>query len=154
MFNLLIILPFFSDISCFCIFAVLCVQKKAEKGRFHTALFFVGVTFGKIGHHSPASCSCAAFVVYAKVKGSPRLCRRFSPLFGSSFPFSDSKLSFSALTMLTQFQTIFYLSDNQTDIYPIWYFYFFSFLFLQFSRDGGVFSISRSYNDNYNYLLF
>ena len=71
MFNLLIILPFFSDISCFCIFAVLCVQKKAEKGRFHTALFFVGVTFGKIGHHSPASCSCAAFVVYAKVKGSP-----------------------------------------------------------------------------------
>ena len=76
------------------------------------------------------------------------------PLFGSSFPFSDSKLSFSALTMLTQFQTIFYLSDNQTDIYPIWYFYFFSFLFLQFSRDGGVFSISMSYNDNYNYLLF
>ena len=141
MFNLLIILPFLVTfhVSVFLLFCV--CKKKAEKGRFHTALFFVGVTFGKIGHHSPASCSCAAFVVYAKVKGSPwLLCRRFSPLFGSSFPFSDSKLSFSALTMLTQFQTIFYLSDNQTDIYPIWYFYFFSFLFLQFLRDG-VFSI-------------
>ena len=153
MFNLLIILPFLVTfhVSVFLLFCV--CKKKAEKGRFHTALFFVGVTFGKIGHHSPASCSCAAFVVYAKVKGSPDSVVDFPPLFGSSFPFSDSKLSFSALTMLTQFQTIFYLSDNQTDIYPIWYFYFFSFLFLQFSRDGGVFSISMSYNDNYNYYL-
>ena len=79
MFNLLIILPFLVTfhVSVFLLFCV--CKKKAEKGRFHTALFFVGVTFGKIGHHSPASCSCAAFVVYAKVKGSPDSVVDFPP---------------------------------------------------------------------------
>ena len=136
----------------FCCFV--CAKKKSRKRSFSHSPIFRWCDIWQ----NWTSLSCflllCCFCCLCKSERFPRLCRRFSPLFGSSFPFSDSKLSFSALTMLTQFQTIFYLSDNQTDIYPIWYFYFFSFLFLQFSRDGGVFSISMSYNDNYNYLLF
>ena len=65
-------------VSVFLLFCVF-VQKKPKKVVF-SALFFVGVTFGKIGHHSPASASSsAAFVVYAKVKGSPDSVVDFPP---------------------------------------------------------------------------
>ena len=153
MFNLLIILPFLVTfhVSVFLLFCV--CKKKAEKGRFHTALFFVGVTFGKIGHHSPASCSCAAFVVYAKVKGSPDSVVDFPPFLVLLFLF----LIRSFLSLLWQC----WHNSKPSFIYQttkltfIQYGIFTSFLFSFFNFHEMVLSLAN-YTimiDDYTYLV-
>ena len=130
----------------FCCFV--CAKKKAEKGRFHTALFFVGVTFGKIGHHSPASCSCAAFVVYAKVKGSPDSVVDFPPFLVLLFLF----LIRSFLSLLWQC----WHNSKPSFIYQttkltfIQYGIFTSSLFFFFNFREMVLSLSYN-NANYTY---
>ena len=152
MFNLLIILPFLVTfhVSVFLLFCV--CKKKPKKVVFTQPYFSLVWHLAKLDITLLLLALVLLLLSMQKWKVPPTLSSIFPPLFGSSFPFSDSKLSFSALTMLTQFQTIFYLSDNQTDIYPIWYFYFFSFLFLQFSRDGVI--TSQLYHNDWRLYLF